>query len=158
MTINKFVVQVLSHLGVETVNFEEVEEEQSIIIKIEVAEENEELILSSRSSGVDALQHLVRVIFGKNYPEKKLFIDVNGHRDIRLKKVLNLLQSVAEGVKQTGEPAMINHHLSPSERFFVHKTLTDDPSFSGLESYSVGEGSGRRVVIQPSGTKSNENH
>lgn len=148
MTIEKFVSELVFHLGVKTLGVELVESDESVIIKVKVGHNDQEYVVGARGSGADALQHLVRVIFGENYPQKKLFIDINGHRDERLEKVSNLLQSVAQNVKQTGEPTMINHQLSPSERFFIHRTISDDPNLSELESFSVGEGSGRRVVVQ----------
>lgn len=148
MTIDKFVSELIFHLGVKTQGVSLIENKDSVVVKVEVNDDDQEYIVGAMGTGANAIQHIIRVIFGENYPQKKLFIDINGHRDERLEKVLKLLQSVAQNVKQTGEPTMINHQLSPSERFYVHKTLSNDPSLSDLESFSVGEGSGRRVVIQ----------
>lgn len=144
-----FFKQLFEQLGVEIIDFSLEESNEEVVIKININEEAVGLIIGSKARGVDAIQHLARVIFGKQYDQKKIFVDVNDYRDQRKQKIDKMIESVADGVIKNQEPSMINQFLSPSERFYVHKTLSENEKYSALESYSVGEGAGRRVVIQP---------
>ncbi len=144
----KFIEQLFEQLGVEVISMEAVENESELVFKLSVGEEEAGLVLGSRAAGVDAIQRVIRVIFGQDYPDKKLYVDINDYRDQRSKKIIELVHSIATTVQSSREPSMINQYLSPSERFIVHKTMSENPDYSTLESYSVGEGVGRRVVIQ----------
>lgn len=144
----KFVEQLFEQLGVKIISVDTTEQDDEVEIKIQISEEEVGLVLGSRAAGVDAIQRVVRVIFGSDYPDQKLYIDINDYRQQRTKKIIELVRSVASTVQTSGEPSMINQYLSPSERFLVHKTMSEDPNYVDLESYSVGEGVGRRVVIQ----------
>jgi spoIIIJ-associated protein len=148
MKPTKFIEQLFEQLGVEILSMEVVENESEMVFKLSVGEEEAGLVLGSRATGIDAIQRVLRVIFGQDHPDKKLYIDINEYRDKRSKKIIEMVRSIATVVQSSGEPSMINQYLSPSERFVVHKTMSEDPNYSSLESYSVGEGVGRRVVIQ----------
>lgn len=143
-----FLKQLFEHLDIEAISFSVEELEEEVIIKIKLDETAAGLVIGSRARGADAIQHLVRVIFGKQYDQKRVFIDINDYREQRKEKIESLIKLVVEAVVKTQQPSMISQFLSPSERFYVHKTLGDDKQYSNLESYSVGEGVGRRVVIQ----------
>ncbi|HOZ03587.1 MAG TPA: R3H domain-containing nucleic acid-binding protein, partial [Candidatus Woesebacteria bacterium] len=148
MKPTKFIEQLFEQLGFEILSMEVVENESEMVFKLSVGEEEAGLVLGSRATGIDAIQRVLRVIFGQDHPDKKLYIDINEYRDKRSKKIIEMVRSIATVVQSSGEPSMINQYLSPSERFVVHKTMSEDPNYSSLESYSVGEGVGRRVVIQ----------
>lgn len=148
MKPTKFIEQLFEQLGVEILSMEVVENESEMVFKLSVGEEEAGLVLGSRATGIDAIQRVLRVIFGQDHPDKKLYIDINEYRDKRSKKIIEMVRSIATVVQSSGEPSMINQYLSPSERFVVHKTMSEDPNYCSLESYSVGEGVGRRVVIQ----------
>ena len=75
--------------------------------------------------------------------------DVNlagaGHRDRRDDALRQRALELAEAVRVDGQPRRLEG-LNSYERRIVHMALQDAP---GVETFSVGEGTGRRVVIAP---------
>jgi|GEM_PF-1683541 len=148
MKLETFFEQLFKHLGLELLGVVATEQEDNVLVTISLDESSTGLAIGTRARGIDAIQHLTRVIFGKQFVNKRIFVDINNYREERKSKLKSLLDSIAQEVIKNGEPSMINQFLSSSERFFVHKSLTDDSKYQGLESYSVGDGVGRRVVVQ----------
>ncbi len=119
-----------------------------MIVHIQVSEEEVGLLVGRHGETRAALERLARVLYGQNNAEKRLVVDINEYRAKRMDNIRSLLVSAADKVLETKQPTTINTYLSPSERFFVHSTLGEDPKYVDLESFSIGEERGRRVVIQ----------
>jgi spoIIIJ-associated protein len=68
-----------------------------------------------------------------------------GHREKRDEALRQRALQLAEAVRVDGQPRRLEG-LNSYERRIVHVTLQDAP---GVETFSVGEGAGRRVVIAP---------
>jgi spoIIIJ-associated protein len=68
-----------------------------------------------------------------------------GQRDRRDEALRQRALQLAEAVRVDGQPRRLEG-LNSYERRIVHMTLQDAP---GVETFSVGEGTGRRVVIAP---------
>jgi spoIIIJ-associated protein len=68
-----------------------------------------------------------------------------GHRERRDEALRQRALQLADAVRVDGQPRRLEG-LNSYERRIVHVTLQDAP---GVETFSVGEGAGRRVVIAP---------
>lgn len=68
-----------------------------------------------------------------------------GHRERRDEALRQRALQLADEVRVDGQPRRLEG-LNSYERRIVHVTLQDAP---GVETFSVGEGAGRRVVIAP---------
>jgi spoIIIJ-associated protein len=68
-----------------------------------------------------------------------------GHRERRDEALRQRALQLADAVRVDGQPRRLEG-LNSYERRIVHMALQDAP---GVETFSVGEGAGRRVVIAP---------
>jgi len=93
-----------------------------------------------------ALEHLIRgTVRRKLENEIEVVVDVNGAVKRRRAELIRFALSKAEEVRR--EHKRIRLNAMPShERRTIHVTLAN---FPGVKTYSVGEGEGRRVVIEP---------
>lgn len=90
-----------------------------------------------------ALEHVLR-----RWAERAgqdLVIAGAGHRERRDEALRQRALQLADGVRVDGQPRRLEG-LNSYERRIVHVALQDAP---GVETFSVGEGVGRRVVIAP---------
>lgn len=148
MELQLFCQKVLEHAGVSDAEVSLEETEDQLIVKIKVTEEEVGLLIGRHGETLQALQRILRVVHGQQNAEKRLVIDINDYLVQRQENIRSLLVSAAEKVLETEQPQTISTYLSPSERFFVHSTLSADLNYETLESFSIGEGRGRRIVIQ----------
>lgn len=149
MDAQQFCQQVLEHAGITSVEITQTEDDNELVLHISIPEEDVGLLIGRHGETLVALQRLARVLYGQNELQKRLVVDVNDYRTKRRENIRSMLITAAEKVLETNQPTTISTYLSPSERFFVHSTLGADEKYATLESFSIGEGRGRRIVIQP---------
>lgn len=102
------------------------------------SEEREELVRS--------LATLVQVLLERQYNlDKDVQIDINGVKLTRRKNLENFALEAAEKARDKDRKVRLNP-MPAVERKWVHITLSD---VDGVETYSVGEGDDRRVIIKP---------
>jgi spoIIIJ-associated protein len=111
--------------------------------------EHENLLIGRRGQTAEALQTLVNEFMGRREGDPSLYVvvdvaDFHGRQEQRLvEKALALAEQVLkDGVQQS------MGQLSPAERRVVHMTLKP---MEGVESFSVGQGSVKKLVIQKKG-------
>ncbi|MFB6291355.1 MAG: protein jag [Candidatus Bipolaricaulia bacterium] len=93
-----------------------------------------------------SLSVLVRVLLERQYDlDRDVQIDVNGVKLSRRKNLEQFALEAAERAKLKGRKIRLNP-MPPIERKWIHVALTDT---EGVETYSVGEGGDRRVIIKP---------
>lgn len=148
MDVQQFCQKVLEHAGIAQAVITITESEKETVVHIQVTEDEAGLLVGRHGETRAALERLARVLFGHNNAEKRLVVDINDYVAKRMENIRSLLVSAADRVLETKEPTTINTYLSPSERFFVHSTLGEDPKYAELESFSIGEERGRRIIIQ----------
>ena len=73
----------------------------------------------------------------------RVYIDTGSYRARREETLERLAKKYAERVRKTGRSLTLEP-MSPNERRIVHMVIQE---IDGLESFSKGEGSARRVVI-----------
>ena len=93
-----------------------------------------------------ALQHLLRLMFKKQFPEypKKLLVDIGDFRERQLQANDQVTKEAIWQTKASGNSV----HLSPMssfERRLVHMRIVEEPN---LSSESIGTGDDRHVVIK----------
>ena len=113
----------------------------------DIAGEDSGLLIGRRGETLRALQLLVRTLVGRKLGNNVNFtVDVEGYDERRRESLANLANRVATRVIKTGRSIELEP-MSPKERRIIHISLA---SQVGIHTESSGDGSDRRVVIQPS--------
>ncbi len=95
-----------------------------------------------------SLSVLVRVFLERQYDlDRDVQIDINGVKLTRRKNLERFALDAAEKAKKEGKKIRLNP-MPPVERKWVHIALSE---IEEVETYSVGEGDDRRVIIKPKG-------
>jgi spoIIIJ-associated protein len=103
-----------------------------------------ELLQSQTGELLEALQHLVNQIFGRNLESgERLVCDVRGFRATREAELQAMANLAANRVRQTGI-AFTFEPMTANERRIIHVTLADS---ADLFTESIGEGAERKLRI-----------
>jgi spoIIIJ-associated protein len=103
-----------------------------------------ELVQSQTGELLEAFQHLVNQVFGRELIGKdRLVCDVRGFRATREAELQAMANLAANRVRQTGM-AFTFEPMSANERRIIHLTLAESED---LMTESVGEGSDRKLRI-----------
>ena len=108
-----------------------------------------ELLQSQTGELLEALQHLVNQIFGRNLENgERLVCDVRGFRATREAELQAMANLAANRVRETGI-AFTFEPMNANERRIIHLTLAES---ADLFTESVGEGADRklRIGLKPS--------
>ena len=101
---------------------------------------------SEKEKLAKALSVLVKVLLERQYGlDKDVQIDINGVKLSRRKNLEQFALEAAKRAKSKGRKVRLNP-MPPIERKWIHIALGD---FGEVETYSVGEGEERRVIIKP---------
>ena len=93
-----------------------------------------------------ALEHLVRAAMRrKTGKDLELILEANGAVKRRRGELIRFALSTAEAVVRDRKRVRMNP-MPAHERRTIHVTLAN---FAGVRTFSMGEGDGRRVVIEP---------
>ena len=104
------------------------------------------VLIGRRGDNLSALQFMVNLILSKNRRQwPRVVIDVENYRARREDSLRTLADRVAFRVQRNGR-AFTLEAMPASDRRIIHLALRDNP---GIETYSIGEGSARRVVVAP---------
>lgn len=149
MTIQTYLTKMCEHCGIdpETLRVEQTDSEDQIQISIEVPVEDSGLLIGYHGETLASIQRLARVVFQAEIGEKKVIVNVNNYREQRAEKVLQMVDKAAQKVIETGRPYTLTN-LPSHERFLVHSTLSENPDYASLESFSEGEEPHRVLVIR----------
>lgn len=103
-----------------------------------------ELLQSQTGELLEALQHLLNQIFGRNLESgERLVCDVRGFRATRESELQAMANLAANRVRQTGVPFTFEP-MTANERRIIHLTLADS---ADLFTESIGEGAERKLRI-----------
>ena len=103
-----------------------------------------ELLQSQTGELLEALQHLVNQIFGRNLENsERLVCDVRGFRATREAELQAMANLAANRVRQTGV-AFTFEPMTANERRIIYLTLAES---ADLFTESVGEGADRKLRI-----------
>ena len=102
--------------------------------------------LPEERSTLVSLEHLVRGAMRRKIGKDiELVLDVNGAVKKRRAELVRFALSTGEAVVRDHKRIRLNA-MPAHERRTIHVSLAN---FPGVKTYSVGEGDGRRVVIEP---------
>jgi spoIIIJ-associated protein len=115
-------------------------------VTLDVEGENLGILIGRRGDSLASLQFMVNVILSKQFRTwPRVVIDVQGYRSRREQSLTILGQRVADRVKRNHRPFTLEA-MPANDRRVIHMTLSER---TDVETYSIGEGQSRRVVIAP---------
>jgi len=116
-----------------------------LIIDIKLDPKEVKYFLSENALGLNALQHLIRVLVFKHNPSQTLLMaDINNYRKEREKFLIELALKVAQKVRRTKKPITLEP-MSAYERRFIHLKLAEYPD---IVTQSIGEEPERKIVVR----------
>lgn len=113
-------------------------------ILVEVEGKAAGLLIGYRGESLNAMQTILSTIANRNCNEKiRLLLDIENYREKRAKILEDLAEKVAKTVLKNGKSVTLEP-MSAYERKIIHSKLQESTK---VETYSIGEGDNRRVVI-----------
>lgn len=146
MTIVEYLDRLLAHAGVEKVEIKSDENDEQLTLNLDVPEEEVGVLIGHHAETLMAIQRVLRLVF-KNEITKRIVLNVNGYRERRAEKIVDMAKSAADRVLADGKPYTFSY-LPSHERFVVHSAISEDEKYADLETTSDGEGRDRRLTIQ----------
>lgn len=142
MDIHAYVTAVLSRVPGQKGDIEE-----TVTLHVEGADEEAMgLLIGRRGETLRSLQFLLNLLVSRQVQRwPQLVVDVGNYRQRRQESLEGLARRMAERVRQTGRPIMLEP-MAAYERRIVHLALRDDKS---IYTESSGEGENRKIVIYP---------
>lgn len=113
-------------------------------ILVDIKGEAAGLLIGYRGEALNAMQTVLSTIANRHANEKiKLLLDIENYREKRAKILEELAEKVSKTVLKTGKSVTLEP-MSAYERKIIHSKLQEHTK---VETYSIGEGDNRRVVI-----------
>ncbi len=112
------------------------------------SKEDLSVLVGRDGSHLEAIEHLVRIIHLRKFPNEKIhdfYIDANDFRKMKTDNLIAFALNAAEHVIKTGIPESLEP-MSSFERKIIHSALGGK---TGITSESIGIDPNRRVVIKP---------
>jgi spoIIIJ-associated protein len=147
MDIHAYVTAVRS-----TVPGQRGEPEETITLHVEGADEEAMgLLIGRRGETLRSLQFMVNLLVSRKVQKwPQVVVDVGNYRQRRQESLEGLARRMAERVRQSGRPLMLEP-MGAYERRIVHLALRADPT---VYTESTGEGENRKIVIYPAKSSS----
>jgi spoIIIJ-associated protein len=124
----------------------EVEEtEEAVIVRLRGPDQTFFLGPEGRGEVLRATEHLLQRLYGAALQPRSLRLTCEGFRERRDQALAEEARRLAEAVRADGQ-ARAMEPLNAYERRVVHLSLQGE---AGVTTYSVGEGSARRVTVAP---------
>jgi len=115
------------------------------IIELELLSKDAEIFFEDGAVGLNALQHLLRVLFFRGGSSQGfLLIDINDYRKEREKFLIESAQKAAQKVRRMKKPVILEP-MSAYERRFIHLKLAEYPD---IVTESIGEEPERKIVVR----------
>jgi spoIIIJ-associated protein len=123
------------------------EPEETITLHVEGADEEAmSLMIGRRGETLRSLQFMVNLLVSRRVQRwPQIVVDVGNYRQRRQESLEGLARRMAERVRQSGRPLMLEP-MGAYERRIVHLALRSDES---IYTESTGEGENRKIVIYP---------
>ena len=115
-------------------------------LTLAVSGNNLGVLIGRRGDNLAALQFMVNLILSKHRRQwPRVVLDIENYRARREESLRTLADRIAYRVRRNGRPFTLEA-MPASDRRIIHLALRDRPE---VETYSIGEGPARRVVIAP---------
>ncbi len=144
-------LELLAFLGMEGARVdvrraEPAADEKEPPLVLDVHGPNADALIGRRGKTLAALQHITRLIVGREVAGRvHLVVDVNDFKARREKSLRRMAQRIAEQAVRT-DRTMVLEPMPPHERRIIHLALRDHPH---VTTQSIGEGDRRKVTIIP---------
>ena len=140
-----YIKDVMTKLGCENVTVSAAEVDGAIYLQLDG--EKLGVVIGRRGETLDALQYLTSLAANTGSGYQKVTLNIGNYREKREQTLVSLAKRVSDQVLRTGRSRTLEP-MNPYERRIIHTAVQE---IEGVSSNSVGEGSGRRVVISPEG-------
>jgi spoIIIJ-associated protein len=140
-------IRALAEAGRLDVEAEIEEREEAVVVRLHGADEAFFLGEDGRGEVLRATEHLLQRLYGAALHPRALRLTGEGFRARRDEALTVEAHRLAEAVRATGEPWTMEP-MNAYERRIVHVALQAEP---GITTFSVGQGSDRRVTVTPAG-------
>ncbi|NJN15760.1 MAG: KH domain-containing protein [Oscillochloris sp.] len=142
MDIHAYVTAVLNRVPGQKGDIEE-----TVTLHVEGADEEAMgLLIGRRGETLRSLQFLLNLLVSRRVQKwPQVVVDVGNYRQRRQESLEGLARRMAERVRQTGRPIMLEP-MAAYERRIVHLALREDKT---IYTESSGEGENRKIVIYP---------
>lgn len=142
-----YLLEVLTAFGCKNLTAKVAERERGAFISLDG--EDIGAVIGHRGETLDALQYLAGLAANNTNGYYKVSLNLGNYREKREQTLNALAARVCEQVLRTGRSRALEP-MNPYERRIIHTAVQ---GIDGVISESVGEGSGRRVVIAVEGTE-----
>ncbi len=136
-----YLTDILNRLGCENIEIKVAERENGASLFI--SGDGLGVVIGRRGETLDALQYLTSLSANSVNGYYKVTINIGDYRQRREQALTGLARRVASQVLRTGRRKTLEP-MNPYERRIIHTVIQE---IEGVTSNSIGEGSGRRVVI-----------
>ena len=146
--VESCVQNLLKSLGFSDFKLSFTEDQNNVIhLQVDISPPEESgLLIGFHGETITALQLIVSQMVQKKIGEwKRIVLNIADYQQKREVALKSLAYNASQKVKQTGK-AVTLPFLNSAERRIIHLILADDEQ---LETYSLGEGRQRRLVIAP---------
>ena len=140
-----YIKTVMEGMGCEKVAVSAAEVDGGIYLQLDG--EKLGVVIGRRGETLDALQYLTSLAANTGSGYVKVTLNIGNYREKRQQTLISLAKRVSAQVAAGGRSRTLEP-MNPYERRIIHTAVQD---IEGVVSASVGEGSGRRVVISPEG-------
>ncbi len=136
--------ELLDRMGFITqITIEQVDEEN---IRLEIKGEDISRIIGKDGHTIDAIQQFISIATNKGLERPvRITVDADGYRKKQDRRIEKIAIEIAEEVNLSHKQVVLPP-MNAKERRVVHMTVK---TFTGLASFSEGEGDNRSVVIAP---------
>jgi spoIIIJ-associated protein len=117
--------------------------DEAVVVRLEG--QGKDLLLEDDGDVLEALEYLLQLMYRRAIEPRRLVVDCEGYRSDRDRALREEALALATTVAGDGVPRKMRA-LNSYERRVVHATLTGHPA---VQTFSVGEGSERRVTVAP---------
>ena len=136
---------VVEGLGIENYDIDVSRSGKEYFFEVQ-SEDNYSLLIGRRGETLDSIQYLTRLAANRGKEDGKsvrISINVGDYREKRERTLKDIAKKNGKRVRKYGKNMTLNP-MNPAERRIIHTTIAE---MEGLQSYSVGSESDRRVVI-----------
>lgn len=141
----EYIKTVMTGLGCENVSVSAATIDGAIYLQLDG--EKLGVVIGRRGETLDALQYLTSLAANTGNGYQKVTLNIGNYREKREQTLTSLAKRVSAQVVSSGRSRTLEP-MNPYERRIIHTAVQE---IEGVVSNSVGEGSGRRVVISPEG-------
>ena len=143
-TLKKIILDVARHMGFDAEVYERQEEGRTVF---NIKTRDAQLLIGKQGANLEALQHIVRILFRKETGSDDRFpfaLDVDDYKDQRVLYLKELARKAAHHVRETRKSVSLEP-MPPYERRVVHSYLS---LYNDIASESVGVDPNRKLIIR----------